>query len=231
MKAAKIAEIEAKQEVDIRAEEAQEQVGKREAEKAKNVGVAQQLTYQQIKEQEKITAEKDMHVRQVEQVRQAEITKETQVVAAEQEKRTTVLVAEGQLEKAKREALATEIQGLAAAEAKKALELAPVQAQIVLAKEIGENKGYQDYLVSLESIRAHIEVGKEQAKALQLANVNVISNTGSPVDGTNDVMSLFSSETGTRVGAFVEGMAQLPVGKAITDAVLGKQSGSSNGAA
>lgn len=47
------------------------------------------------------------------------------------------------------------------------MQLAPVEAQIVLAKEIGGNAGYQDYLKVIEAIRAYVVVGGEQAKALQ----------------------------------------------------------------
>ncbi len=97
------------------------------------------------------------------------------------------------------------------------MQLAPVQAQIELAKEIGQNDGYQNYLVAIESISAGETVGIEQAKALTQADVKVISNTGKPVDGMSNVMDLFSSKGGTHMGAMLEGLAQSEQGRSFLE--------------
>ena len=47
----------------------------------------------------------------------------------------------------KRRAEGIEAVGLADAEAEKAMQLAPVRAQIELAEEIGTNEGYMNYLL------------------------------------------------------------------------------------
>jgi hypothetical protein len=73
--------------------------------------------------------------------------------------------------------------GNAKADAEKALQLAPVAAQIELAREIGSNEGYQAYLVSLRGVEAYVEVGVEQAKAIAQADVKVIANAGDAVQG------------------------------------------------
>ena len=103
-----------------------------------------------------------MEVRRVEEVRQAEIERDKQVVAAEQDKQTTVIIADGELEAEKKKATGIEVVGKANAEAEKAMQLAPVQAQIELAKEIGNNAGYMQYLMTVEGIKGYVVVGGER---------------------------------------------------------------------
>ncbi|MBI2063569.1 MAG: hypothetical protein HYT65_01070, partial [Candidatus Yanofskybacteria bacterium] len=156
-----------------------------------------------------------MDVKHVEQVRLAEITKEKEVVGAEQSKQTTIITADGTLEAKRKEAAGIEAIGLAKAEAEKAMKLAPVTAQITLAKEIGENNGYQQYLAMIESIKAYIEVGGKQAEALQKADVKIIANSNNPTTGMKNVMDFFTSKGGTELSAMIEAFAQTPLGKAV----------------
>lgn len=213
--AAETAEIEAQQTVDIRTQEAEQAVGERTAQKTKAVGIAEQKSKQEVLTQEKETKARDMAVRQVEQVQLAEITKEKEIVAAEQDKSTKIIIAEGDLQAKKYEANGIEVEGAAKAEAAKLMQLAPVQAMITLAKEIGANPGYQQYLATIEAIKAHITVGTEQAKALQSADIKVIANTGKPTEGVSNVMDLFSTKGGTDLGGMVEAFGQTPLGKLI----------------
>lgn len=234
MKTAKMAEIDAEREVQVRNQEALQQIGQRTAEKDKQVGIANQQSMQAIKEQEKVTTEKQMAVVQVGEVKTAEIQRQVQVVAADQEKQTsiikaegikqteivraegqkqqTVLVAEGNLEQAKLNAQGIQVEGAAKGEAEKAILMAPVATQITLAKEIGENQGYQQYLVTIEQIRANQVVGVEQAKALTAANIKVIANAGTVPEGVSNVMDLLSSKGGTALGSMVEAFAQTDLG-------------------
>ena len=188
LKRASIAEIEAKRETDIQLQDALQKVGARTAEKEKEVGIANELAQQSIKEQAKVTKEKELEILKVSEVTQANIAKDVQIVKANQDKETavitkemavikaaqvkettvlvaegkkseTILVAEGDLESKKRESEGIAVEGTAKAEAEKAMQLAPVQAQIVLAKEIGNNDGYQKYLVTIEQIKASQMVG------------------------------------------------------------------------
>jgi flotillin len=57
--------------------------------------------------------------------------------------------------------------GIAEAAAKKAMELAPVMAQIELAKEIGNNENYMEYLLGIDGIKAGQVVGVAKAEALK----------------------------------------------------------------
>lgn len=214
-KTAETAEIEARQAVDIRRQEAEQAVGERTAQKDKAVGIAQQQSRQEVLTEEKETRTRDMAVKQVEQVRQAEIQREQQVVAADQDKQTRVIIADGILEAQKKEAAGIKLIGVAKADAEKAMQLAPVEAQIKLAKEIGNNEGYQSYLGTIKAIEAHMVVGSKQAEALQAAEIKVIANTGKPTDGVSDVMDLFSTKGGTELAGMVEAFAQTPLGKSV----------------
>ena len=222
MRKAKTAEIEADQAVEIRRQDSAEAVGKRTAEKDQAVGISQQQSRQEVLTQEKITKERDMEVSRVAKVKSAEITRDEKIVEAEQGRRTTVIEAEGALEAKTKQAQGVELYGKAEAAAEQAKQLAPVQAQIALAKEIGTNDGYQKYLAMIKAVEAYMTVGSKQAEALQHADVKVISNTGSPTSGLNNVMELFSSKGGTEVGAAIQAFAQTPIGESILAAIGAK---------
>jgi flotillin len=217
IKNAQIAEIEANRQRDIQDQQAQQAVGERIAQKNKAVGVANEQATQEIKEQQRITKEKEMAVILVNDVKRAEITKDMNVVKADEDKQTMILRAEGALEAKKREAQGISVEGNARADAEKAMQLAPVEAQIALAREIGGNDGYQNYLTTIRAVEAHQIVGIEQAKALTAADVKVIANTGDPVKGVSHVMDLFSSKGGTSVSAMLEALAHSDQGKALLD--------------
>ena len=235
VQAAQTAEINAKQAVLIKQQEADEQVGVRTAQKEQQVGIAGQQAQQAIKEQEKTTAEKAMAVQQVQQVRNAEIARNVQVVQADQDKQTqiiraegskqkTITEAEGVLEQMKLNAEGTRAQGEAKGAAEQAVLMAPVNSQIALAKEIGGNQGYQQYLVTIRQLEAAQTVGIEQAKALEAANIKVIANAGNVTDGVTSAMELLTPKGGLQVGAMLEALKTTEAGKALLDAVA-KQNG------
>ena len=237
MKQAETAEIEARQTVEVREQMAQQLVGERTAEKDKIVGIANEQAQQEIKTQAKETATRDMAVQQVEHVRAAEINREVQVVAADQDKQTfviraegekqqkvitaeaekaeTVLVAEGILVQQLKDAEGILAVGTSEAEAKRLAEMATVSPQIVLATEIGENEGYQSYLIEIRGVEKDEVVGTEQAKALQDAGIKVIANTGNVSSGVDSVMDLFSASGGTEIAAMAEALSQTDAGAAL----------------
>jgi flotillin len=238
---ADIAEIEAKRETDLQAQEASQQVGLRTVEAERLVALQQESKTQAVKEQQRTTKEKEMAVLKTEQVAKAQIASEVAQVQAEQERKTAIigaeaqkqtltLNAEGALEAKKREAEGIAAEGKAKADAQEAMLLAPVNAQTTLAKEIGVNESYQKYLISIEKIKAEQAVGMEQAKALQAAEVKIISNSGKPNEGLKGVMDLFSSQGGTEIGAMLEGLANTDKGQELLGKFLGgkKSSGADN---
>lgn len=213
MKQAQIAEIEAKREVDLSKQEAEQQVGIRTAQVAQEVGIAREKTAQTVQEQAAITAGKDAEVVRVQAVKAAEINRDKAIVQAEEQAKTTVIKSEGELKATQLHAQGVQAAGEAQAAAEKAMQLAPVEAQIVLAKEIGENQGYQTYLVTLEQVKAGQIVGVAQADALKAANIKVIANGGTVQEGVSSIGDLFTSAGGTKIGAMLEGLANTDEGR------------------
>lgn len=209
---AELAEVAATQLVDVRKYEAAQAVGVRKAEAEQQVGISTEKSKQNVAEEAAITAEKNMAVKKVNDVRAAEIARDVKVVAAEQEKKHTIIVAEGKLEQAKLNAEGVRVEGEAKGQAEQAILMAPVNTQISLAKEIGQNQGYQDYLIRIRVVEKDQVVGVEQAKALQAADIKVIANTGEVSNGVDKVMDLFSSKGGTAIGAALEALKQTPAG-------------------
>ena len=248
---AREAEIQAEQAVALKEEAKEETVGKRRAEREKAVGIAQEQSTQEVQEQARLTKEKEMKVIEVGAVRQAEIDKQTLIIKAEAEKdrqrvdaEAKVVVANESKNAAAHEAEAdfivktkaaeaalvadqkaaegTQAKGSAEAEVKKAIGLAEVEPQISLAKEIGENEGYQEYLVRIETIKAEQAVGVEQAKNLGNAQIKIIANAGGNVqDGVKSVADMFSAKGGQSLGSMIEAFAATEAGQQIIGKLFG----------
>ena len=230
---AEMKEIEAKREIDLSRTEAEQQVGIRQAEADKQVGIAKEKSNQEVQTEAKITTERLMEVKKVEEVKSAEIAKDVAVVKAEQdkqvqvvnadaEKESTVRIAEGNLSATLKQAEGIQAEGAAKAEAEKAMLLAPVNAQLTLAKEIGDNEGYQTYLISVRNIEATESVGKEMAGAIKAADVKIIANSGDVQSGIGNLADIFTPKGGTSIGGMLEGLVQTDQGKALLNGVLSK---------
>lgn len=235
-KKANIAEIDAKKETELQTQQANQEVGQRKAQTAKEIGIAEQIAVQQIKEQERTTREKEMDVLRVQEVKQAEIEKDKQIVQAQQTKETNIISAEGikqkniveaegNLQAQKLGAEGIKAEGEAKAEAEKAMQLAPIEAQIKLAKEIGENQNYQNYLVTIRKVEADQAIGIEQAKALKEADLKVIANGGDVAGGVNKLTEIFSTKGGTGIAGMLEGLAQSEKGQSLINKFLNKNGG------
>ena len=250
---AKEAEIAAEQSIQMKEEEKEETVGKRRAEREKSVGIAKEKSQQDIQEQAKTTKEKEMAVLQVDTVQRANIAKEktiieadasrerqkieadTKVEVAEKNKDAatheaearyieTTKASEGELVKAQNIAKAIEAKGLAEATAKEKTGLAEVAPQITLAKEIGENEGYQSYLIEIKKVEASQAVGVEQAKNLSGAQIKIIANAGSNIsEGVNSVMDLFNAKGGQALGSMLEAFAGTEAGEQIITKLVGNK--------
>lgn len=214
---ASIAEIHAQRDAEVQKELSSQAIGTQAATREQEVGIAKQKASQAIKEQEKATATKTMEVKRVEEVTRAEINKAVAITSADQQKQSAVLLAEGSLQSAKLAAEGVAVQGKAKGEAEQAILMAPVNAQITLAKEIGSNAEYQQYLLTLETIKAGQAVGIEQAHALTEADVKIIANAGDPVSGVTHVMDLFNAKGGTAIAGMIEAIGQTENGKKIVD--------------
>ncbi len=240
-KLAETAEIDARQVVDVRAQQAEELVGLRTAQKDQAVGIADEQALQEIKTQAKETAERDMAVELVKNVRAAEIARSVEVVKADEDKQAiviraegdrqqeviaaeaiqqkTIIVAEGDLQDALKDAEGILAIGTSTAEAKRLEEMAVVSPQIALADEIGSNDGYQDYLIKIRGVEKDETVGVEQAKALQEAGIKVIVNSGDVQGGMDSLLDLITTKGGTNIGGMVEAIRQTDEGAALLDRV------------
>jgi flotillin len=228
---AEMKEIEAQREIALTRTQAEQQVGIRQAEADKQVGIAKEKSNQEVQTEAKITTERLMEVKKVEEVKAAEIAKDVAVVKAEQDKQvqvvnadaereSTVRIADGNLQATLKNAEGIQAEGAAKAEAEKAMLLAPVNAQLTLAKEIGDNEGYQTYLISVRNIEATESVGKEMAGAIKAADVKIIANSGDVQSGIGNLADIFTPKGGTSIGGMLEGLVQTDQGKALVNGVL-----------
>lgn len=129
--------------------------------------------------------------------------------------------AEGKKSVGEAEAKIIELKGASEAEAKKLMELAGVTAQTTLAKDIGENKSYQEYLLKLKEIEVSQVVGVAQyesiAKALADADLKLLINSGDVHSGIGKLSDLFTSKGGSQLNGLMESLKQTDEGQAILD--------------
>lgn len=232
---AELAVINANREIEVQRQDAEQKIGERTAEKEKQVGIANEQSRQEVLASARLTAERQMAVSQVEQVKAAEIAKEVASVKAEQDKQVMVInaqaakqaqvtAAEGDLEAAKREADGTRALGEARAAAEQALLMAPVTAQINLAREIGANPAYQTYLVSIEQVQANKAVGVAMADSLKTADLKIIANSGDVASGMTKFGEALGTSGGTKLAGFLSALSQTPEGQQVLNGMTGKPS-------
>jgi len=217
----------------------QQAIGIANAESMKRSGVAEQESISEIAEAEKMTAERKMEVVKVNQIKQAEIDKQRAIINAEEEKQRVEIAAQAnkykletdataRLEASKRdaegvqtigqaEAEVIKAKGMSEAESKKAMELAGVTAQTTLAKEIGENKPYQEYLIKIKEVEVSQVIGVTQyeaiAKALSNADLKLLVNSGDVHSGLGSLTDLFTAKGASQLNGMVEGLKQTDEGK------------------
>ena len=227
-KAVGLKTVENEREVAISRQQANQQVAEqekvtkeKEMEVVRVADVKQAEILKQVEivkaEQEQKKIEIDAEARKNAKIKDAEAQKENQILTAQGEKEKTFLEAAALLEMKDKESQGIQKIGSAEAEALRLKELAPINAQIELAKEIGENQGYQTYLISIKQIEANQIVGIEQAKALASADLKVIANEGNIASGVNKISEVLSSKGGTNIASMLEGLAQSEQGKALID--------------
>jgi len=217
----------------------QQAVGVAQAKSLEVSGIAEQNSLMKVAEARKVTEEKNMDVIRVTQVKQAEIDKDSEIINAEKAKRTTEITAEAnkfrveteaaaELEARKKLAQGIEAEGTAQAkviaakgtseaEAEKARQLASVVAQTELAKEIGENQGYQDYLIRVKTVDKDqiVEVARADANARALAgaDLKLLVNSGDVHSGLNKLSDIFTAKGGSQLNGMIEALKQTPEGK------------------
>lgn len=216
-------EIESHRDVELNRQQAEQSVGTRTVEARQVVQLREQEAMQLIKTQEKITKEKEMEVARIANVKAAEINKDVEIVKAEQAKRTAELdaeaakevsikISEGKLQETENRAKGIKAEGEAQATANKLQAMVPVDAEIALQEAIGKNKEYQDYLVRLEEVKANQAVGVAQAQALEKADIQIMSNAGTPVEGMKSVGELFTPQGGMKIAQMLTAFGKTEAG-------------------
>jgi len=216
-------------------------IGIAKAEATKKSGIAEQQSISDIAQAERATAEQQMEVVKVNEIKQAEINKEKAIIAAEEAKRRTEIEAEAGKFKVETEASAAleaqiknaegvktlgqaeadiiKAKGISAAESKKAMELAGVTAQTTLAKEIGENKSYQEYLIKIREVEVTQVVGVAQyesmAKAMNGADLKLLVNSGDVHSGIGKLSDVFTAKGGSQINGLLESLKQTPEGSGL----------------
>jgi flotillin len=155
----------------------------------------------------------------------AEAHKNAVQKTADAEKYRIEQVAEATLVQQQNEAKGKQAVGLAEAEAKKAQQLAGVTAQTTLAREVGENKEYQQYLIAVEQIRASRDIGIEQAKNIGKADIKILANSGDIQGGIEKIAGVFSSKGGSALNGLFESLKQTPEGEGLVKSLLKRIAG------
>jgi flotillin len=216
-------------------------IGIAQADSLKNSGIAEQESLSEIARAKKSTTEQEMEVLKISEIKTAEIQKEKEIIESEKQKRkaelraeaekiTTVTQATAELEANQKEAEGVRVigtaeadviksKGSAEAESKKLMELANVTAQTELAKEIGENQSYQNYLIKVREVEVSEVVGVAQAKsiaeALSKAELKLLVNAGDVQSGMGKFSDLFTSKGGSQVNGLIESLKQTAEGVGI----------------
>lgn len=243
---AQLAEIEAVREVDIQKQQAQQAVGIREAQKEQEVGIAKEQSQQSVQEQSKATMVKKMAVLEVETTRKAEIAKGAAVIKANQDKEVAVVTAqqakevatvtaegektatqtraEGNLFASLKDAAGIEAKGKADGAAEQAKLMAPVEAQIKLAKEIAGSKEYQKYLIDNRQVEANETIGVAMARSMEKADIKIVGGNGTNVPSTaKGIMDIFTAQGGVDLGGMLTGFAATEEGQALLSKLTGKK--------
>lgn len=148
---------------------------------------------------------------------EAEADKEKRTLEAEADLEVKTKAAEAVRITGENNAMAIQAEGAASAEAKKAMELALVQGQIELADKIGENEGYQQYLVRVREVEAKEAIGKEQARNLGNASIKIVAQAGDVAGGLNSALDIFTSKGGKALNGLFETLGGTDGGKALLD--------------
>jgi flotillin len=190
------------------------------------------VTANQQKETVKISTDAGKYQKEVDAQAQksvieidAEARKNAVQKTADAEKYRIEQVAGATLVQQQNEAKGKQAVGLAEAEAEKAQQLAGVTAQTTLAREVGENKEYQQYLIAVEQIKASRDIGIEQAKNIGRADIKILANSGDIQSGVEKIADVFSSKGGSALNGLFESLKQTPEGEGLVSALLKRITG------
>ncbi len=103
------------------------------------------------------------------------------------------------------------------------MELAPVIAQIELAREIWSNENYMNYLLGLKWIWAGEVVWVAKADALKEWDLKIIANgqwDGSVNGWLNSILDIFTGKGGASLATMLETLKNTPAGQELFDKLI-----------
>ncbi len=235
------AKAKSQQAIGIAQAESSKMSGIAQQQSISEIAKQERATAEQQMEVIKVNAVKQAEINKEIAIIAANRDREAMVISAESEKQQVEIVANADKFKIEREAeakLAAQIKeaegkksvgqaeaevikakGMSEAESKKAMELAGVTAQTTLAKEIGENKNYQDYMIEVKKIEVSQVIGVAQAEnlaqAMNGAELKLLVNSGDVHSGIGKFADLFTSKGGSQLTGLMESLKQTEEGKAI----------------
>ncbi len=186
--------------------------------KAKELEVnsAAELVVKQNKAKE-ITVEAEAKAEQVKLEANANSAKvklegsaEADVIAIKAEAKAKQIDLEGSAE-----ASVIAAKGQAEADAESSMQKAKVAGEIDLAKEIGENEGYQGYLIQIQQIKSGQEVGIANAVALEKAGIKMLIQNGEVGKGIESIKDIFAPKGAAAITATLEALDSSEIGKTI----------------
>ena len=93
-----------------------------------------------------------------------------------------------------------------------------------MAREVGENKPYQDFLIQQKQIEVQgnvmKEVGVAQAQNLGHADIKMFVNSGSVSEGVSKAGAIFNPGTSFDIASMLEAFKSTPMGADLIDKFL-----------
>ena len=219
-KEAEVKRIENEKEAQLAQIEADKLTRTQEVEKEKMIRLQEEESKKQVYEKQKETKQKELDIKLLENEKEAEIQKIKEIIDAEKEKeieiknaeakaRTVELNAEAQARAVELEAeakqIAVEKEWLAKAKSIDYVGTAEAKNKMEMAKALNMfSQATLQYLAQELNLKYTTKVDLEKAKALEKADVKVISTGSNWNEGMNSFMDLFSAKGGANLGWMIE---------------------------
>ena len=221
-KEAEIKRIEAEKEAKLAQIEADKLTKTQEVEKEKLVKIQEEEAKKEVYEKQKETKQKELEIKLLEEQKEAEIQKVKEIIEAEKQKEIEIKEAEAKAKaieldaEAKARAMeleaearqtAIEKEWLAKAKSIDYVGTAEAKNKLEMAKALNAfTEVSLEYLIKELELKYISKVDLEKAKALEKADIKVISTGSNGNEWINSFMELFSGKGGANLWAMIESL-------------------------
>jgi len=219
-KEAEVKRIEAEKEAKLAQIEADKLTRTQEVEKEKLVRLQEEEAKKALYEKQKETKQKELDIKLLEEQKEAEIQKVKEIIDAEKEKEIEIKEAEAKAKsleldaeakaramelEAEAKQVAVEKEWLAKAKSIDYVGTAEAKNKLEMAKALNAfSEAALEYMIQELNLKYNSKVDLEKAKALEKADIKVISTGANGNEGMDSFMDLFTSKGGTNLGAMIE---------------------------